>query len=303
MASPWLPGVVLEADDGAQFRVVAGDLLGRSPRSAVPLQDPRVSEAHALVSLRGDGFVLLGLRGTVWTGVRWGAEVPLVEGRSVRLADGIEFLVRHVQLPHAMLALQGFPDGLVVLNAPVWSLFVAPLRAHPGFDGTARAWVWSSDGPWWRRSGEGEVVPLDVGDRFEVGTHLLDVVGVAVNEGRVTQTATERGQHPPLDIVIGEALTRIRMAGRETTIGGRPHDILRHTALLTRHQDSVHWTEVAQCIWRVNPTPHNWYRNRTRLAAMLREAGLPHQLYQMHQGRVRLHLRPEDRLTLQGPPL
>jgi len=298
MANPFLPGVVLEDEDGSHYRLAAGDLLGRSPRSAVPLQDPRVSEAHALVSLRGEGFVLLALRGMVWTGERWGAEVALTEGSRVTLAEGVSFVVRDVQLPHAMLALQGMPDGLLVLNAPLWSLSIAPLRAEVGFDGGAQAWVWSSDGQWWRRSGDAEALPLDIGDRFEVGPHTVEAVGVSVNEGRVTRTVTERGRHPPLDIEIGEELTTIRMAGREAHITGRPHDILRHTALLTDDGRSVHWTEVAQRIWRVNPTTHNWYRNRTRLAATLRDAGLPHELYEMHQGRVRIRLREEDRMVV-----
>lgn len=87
--------------------------------------------------------------------------------------------------------------------------------------------------------------------------------------------------------------------GREVHVTGRPHDILRQTALLTLDRESVHWSEVARRIWRVNPTTHNGYRNRTRLAATLREAGLPHELFEMHQGQVRLRLRAEDHIVVE----
>ncbi|MEO0603222.1 MAG: hypothetical protein AAF211_17415 [Myxococcota bacterium] len=298
MTNPFLPWVLVEAEDGAEFHLVAGDLLGRSPRSAVPLQDPRVSEAHALVSLRTDGFVLLALRGAVWTGERWGSEVALERGRHVKLAEGVTFRVKDVQLPHALLALLGLTEEPRVLNAPQWSLFAHPLRAEPRFDSSADAWVWASDGLWWRRLEAEEAAPLDIGDRFTLGGRRIEAVGVQLDEGRVSATVTERGRYPALDITIGDELTTVRIAGREVRITGRPHDILRHTALLTRDRESVHWSEVAQRIWKANPTEHNWYRNRTRLAATLREAGLPHEIHEVLQGQVRLCLRDEDTLVV-----
>ena len=47
---------------GAVHELAAGDLIGRLPSSRLRFGDARVSEAHALVSLRGSELKLLGLR-------------------------------------------------------------------------------------------------------------------------------------------------------------------------------------------------------------------------------------------------
>jgi len=73
---------------------------------------------------------------------------------------------------------------------------------------------------------------------------------------------------------------------------------LRQTAIHTRTGGPVPWIDVASAIWRVNPTPDNWYRNRARLVMKLRRAGLP-DLLALQDGLVWLQLRAGvDRLEL-----
>jgi hypothetical protein len=48
---------------GEELELEPGDVIGRSWKAALWLQDPRVSECHAAVSLRDGGLRLIALRG------------------------------------------------------------------------------------------------------------------------------------------------------------------------------------------------------------------------------------------------
>ncbi len=51
------------APDGRSELLGPGDIIGRMPTATLTINDPHVSEAHALVSLRGSELKLPGLRG------------------------------------------------------------------------------------------------------------------------------------------------------------------------------------------------------------------------------------------------
>ena len=55
--------VTLRTADGELHQLGHGDLIGRLWSAALPLSSPHVSEAHAMVSLRGGHLHLLSLRG------------------------------------------------------------------------------------------------------------------------------------------------------------------------------------------------------------------------------------------------
>lgn len=74
-----------------------GDILGRLPTAAVRLNDPRISEAHALVSLRGRTLRLLALRGRF-----------AVAGGVTSDLNALAWPVRNDSATHVALAL---PDG------------------------------------------------------------------------------------------------------------------------------------------------------------------------------------------------
>ena len=48
--------------DGRDVEVGPGDLIGRTPSAAAVIDDPRIAEAHAFVSLRHGELHLLSLR-------------------------------------------------------------------------------------------------------------------------------------------------------------------------------------------------------------------------------------------------
>ena len=55
--------VYLLTPDGEEHALIPGDLIGRMHTAALHLDDGRVSEAHAMVSLRDGSLRLLSLRG------------------------------------------------------------------------------------------------------------------------------------------------------------------------------------------------------------------------------------------------
>src|SRR5690606_9907840 len=66
--------------------VPAGGFIGRSPFATLHLDDPRVSEAHALVSLRHGSLYLLALRRRFAVDGRPADELRLAEGQLIELA-------------------------------------------------------------------------------------------------------------------------------------------------------------------------------------------------------------------------
>ena len=62
------PHVRITMTDGSIRELEHGDLIGRLWSAALVIDDPRISEAHALVSLREGGFWLLSLRRKIAVG-------------------------------------------------------------------------------------------------------------------------------------------------------------------------------------------------------------------------------------------
>jgi len=55
--------VRLRCTDGSIAELTHGDLIGRLGTAALHFDDARISEAHAMISLRGQELKLLALRG------------------------------------------------------------------------------------------------------------------------------------------------------------------------------------------------------------------------------------------------
>lgn len=75
---------------GVMVDVGPGEIIGRSPMAALCLEDPQISEAHSLVSLRGQSLMLLGLRGRFRVPGKIQTEVVLTNGLRIELAPNIE---------------------------------------------------------------------------------------------------------------------------------------------------------------------------------------------------------------------
>ena len=94
------------APDDTEWLLGPGDRIGRLASAALTIDDARVSEAHAMISLRGGELRLLGLRGLFVVDGPPVQEVTLREGLEVQLAPGVSLEVLEIELPDAVLALQ-----------------------------------------------------------------------------------------------------------------------------------------------------------------------------------------------------
>ena len=82
--------VRLALPDGSAVDLCPGDLIGRLWSAALRVDNARVSEAHALVSLRGQHLKMLALRGVNAVDKKRVTEDQLVPAVSIQLARGYE---------------------------------------------------------------------------------------------------------------------------------------------------------------------------------------------------------------------
>ncbi len=88
-----LARVTLQDPDGGAFELAPGDIIGRLDSAAMPLADARVSEAHAMISLREGRLQMIALRG----GLALAGEAERVGtapaiGKLARVAGGLLLL-------------------------------------------------------------------------------------------------------------------------------------------------------------------------------------------------------------------
>jgi hypothetical protein len=300
---PRPPSVLLRPPDAEPVRLHPGGIVGRLAAAALRLEDPRVSEAHALLSLRGRALKLLALRGALGVRGRWLGEVELREGQRVSLAEGLALEVLEVVLPVSVLALEA-PDGVrVELDRPEMSLSLGPLRAEAGAQPDAVAWAWCSGDRWWLQARGSRPVELDEGAVVTLGDQELRVSSLPLPALGTPATSSAGKLHPPLTLRCWPQHTEISVEGRQhpVKLTRNAHAIVRETAALTAEGGSVHWLEVAERIWRVNATEDNWYTNLARLRDRLRQHDLPPDLVRCSDGQVQLALREGvDSVELSG---
>ena len=292
---PVPPTVVLRTPDGRVHRLHPGGLVGRLATAALRVEHPRISEAHAMVSLRGRQLVLLGLRGALCVRGRWVRDAVLEPGTRLGLAEDYQVVVDDVVLPQRVLALDGLGHGRVELDRPELSLYAAPPRVAPGASLDADAVVWCTGGVWRYQLRGGEPAPLS---DFTLGAQSVRIVEVPLSGTPKTSTAAKRT--PPLSVVVWPGHTEITASGRRPVkLTRNAHAIVQAVAEVTGGRGSAHWQQVADLVWRVNATEDNWFTNHRRLRERLVRHGLPEDLVACEDGQVSLRLRSEvDRLEI-----
>lgn len=247
--------------------MVPGDVLGRHHRCTLAVADDRVSEAHAMLSLRGAELHLLNLRGGLRIDGRPVRDPRLVVGQSIAIAPRLELHVEDVQLPDLVWRLVG--PGLDAVLSTAVSLLLDPTpRLVPGRVRGATAHLWH-DGRSWHRDRSGPLGP----DAVVEGEGWQGRLVRGTLDGRVvTPTRTSEQQlrietrYDTAQIFRGEI--------HALTIGGVTARILHELAEL---DGPVHWTLVARAIWRGEPDARirrRWDKRLSRLRSQLREANL-----------------------------
>ncbi|HRE89623.1 MAG TPA: hypothetical protein PK095_10855 [Myxococcota bacterium] len=194
-----------------------GDLIGRNAACAFPVTDPRVSEAHAMVSLRGTSLKLIALRGRFAVDERVLTEVELVRGLKVDLAKGLTAEVLEVALPSHVLALEAPGLPMQVLSG-VCSLRVGPRpELVPGFANDANA-LFFSDGQVWFVRLDGEDRPVVAGDSIAVSGLEVRAVAMSLAASGHAATLVHGRVDEPLVIVVRYDTVHIRQSTHPSVV-------------------------------------------------------------------------------------
>lgn len=281
--------------DGRIAAVPAGGLLGRLATATLRFDDPRVSEAHALVSLRGELLWILALRGPVEVDGKVVREAPLLRGARVRLAEGVALTVESVEVPEELLAIE-LAGSLHPLRGEVMSV-IDPQRptvvARFVEDALLRLWT---SGMGWRGQALGGRA-FDVRPGAELGTGGVRVGFRLVKPAELVALATT-GAGLDLPIRIRTTLDELRISGANRPVllvGGLPARIVRE---LADYAEPVPWMDVARAV--LGPDDElglrtRWDRNLKTLRRKLEEFGYRADLVRSDgHGNVRLSVGPED---------
>ncbi|MCP4805173.1 MAG: hypothetical protein GY913_04650 [Proteobacteria bacterium] len=278
----------IRGPDGREHELVPGDVVGRLHTAALSIDDGRVSEAHAMVSLRDGALRLLALRGVFALDGRRVEEAVLQPGLVVTLAPGVAVEVLDVWLPEAVL---GVAEPLRPLP-PVCSLVDGRLRV--GWKEGATAHIWSTGGGWRVRDDRG-TRPLAPGDT--VGS--LQIVTLPLQD---TAPTRQDGLAAPLHLVAHYDSLHVHRRNRLVlTLSGV---LARMVCELVLLDGPVAWTLLAAEVWPDADDPQlarmRLDANLARLRAKLRAAGLRTDLVQpTGAGLIELRLQPgntvEDR--------
>lgn len=275
-----------------------GDLIGRMETAALFLDDPRVSEAHAMISLRRGELYLLSLRRMVAHRGRPASEVLLAPGVEIELAQGLVLTVDAVTRPERVPALHSAGLGSRPLG-PVASIVLGPpLRVVPRFVPGAAAHLWSTGGDRWRlRIGDRQARALAAGDEFAIGDHQFRVGAVELTDAPSTQGVG--GIAAPIHLVTHYDSIELHQPGRPAvTLGGVGARLLSELVALA---GPVSWEVVARELWRddveLGELRRRWDVTVCRLRNRLRDEGLRADLLRSDGGgQIQLVLYDGDRV-------
>lgn len=249
-----------------------GDIIGRADWAALSLEDARISEAHAMISLRGQSLKLLALRGRFRVNGKVCTEVTLLTGMVIELTDGVTLTCQEISLPQTLpgLALEGLP--VIALTSTLSVYIGSPPTVKHGYRPDADMCFWSFGDSWRVVVGGQSPQPVSVGQTWRVGGRLVEVVDVPtkVAEHAITRSVLRL----PLHFEVIHNLVRVTREGDESLrISGIPGRILA-TVLKNEHQ--MHWQDIVDEVWPNDMSMESALRRRfdvgvSRLRTCLRQ--------------------------------
>jgi hypothetical protein len=293
-------------DAGGVWDLAPGDMIGRATTAALRLNDPRISEAHALVSLRGSSLRLLSLRGRFAVRGQVVTETELMTGLKIELAADVVLEVVSVELPSDVLALD-LPSGERVVPPKVASLTMEPhgLSVVSGALPSALAIVWLDDDALWLRRPGLPDESLGPGDHFEVNGLRVGLRAVSLTRSAIDITATADPLERPLRLTLGAEAVTVRTGadGVPIVLDGVPG---RLVLALAAARGAADWRTLAQMLWPLETDlrglRQKWDAGLARLRKRLVELHLRRDLVRTDgSGRFELVLGPRD--TLEEAPV
>lgn len=293
------------SSNGSCVTVHPGGLIGRLANAEMMIADPRVSEAHALVSLRSRSLRLLALRGPLAVDGLDVDAVTLEEGLRVELADGLFVTVEHVKLPTHMLVLIGAVQGPVELGSSTHSLVAdgppGTLRMVAGFVPNAAGHLWYSGTRLWIRVDGQEPQAIQSGGKWDVEGCALRVIQLPLGGTPETLTAEQRRRVERASLVIVARYTTVHIQRESGTavLTGKPANLV--SELVRFGGKPIPWNTLSQQIWgertERDKLRDNFDTTRSRLRRQLRELSIREDLVGLDgSGNVELVLYPGDRM-------
>lgn len=286
--------VWIRLPDNSVVALGHGDLIGRVWTAALVLDDPRVSEGHAMISVRGGELWILALRRRIAIDGRNVGEERLRAGQAIELAERLVLHVERVELPREVFAVEA--DGLPAVALPA----VAALRGRPRpsiagrHDPDAPCGIWTT-GEGWKRAMDGTTTPLQIGDIWQVEGVTFRAVALALGGGGVTRLTG--GVDPPLRIVVAFDTAQVQRGEDPPVLfAGQAARVLSELVALG---GPAAWDVVARELWPDEPDEYllrkKWDVVLGRLRARLREGRIRVDLVRAAgTGQVELLLRPGD---------
>lgn len=292
-----------------------GSLIGRMSTCALRIQDVHISEAHALLTLRGRELTLLALRGHLRVDGVIEDAVALSADLTLELAPGVWVTAEQVVVPARVLVLD-VEGGETLEPCAAMHALLPDLRWSPAWRSDAVAHVWSTDADWVLQRGH-EVDRIVAGGTWQVGTARLRARLVDVE--MLASPRTRRDDEVEPFEVVGRTETAIirRVKHDPIHVGGLPARLVTELGLFGQ---PTAWELVAGELWPETvenrprsdsgaPTPKpgvhgaappqlrsRFDRVLQRLRLILREHGARDDLVRSFaRGSVELHLGPGGR--------
>lgn len=287
---------------GGSYALGPGDVIGRLASAAMPLDDGRISEAHAMVSLRGRELKLLALRGQFAADGVLCEQVVLRPGLVIEPAPGLALVVDEVRLPEAVLALEGEGLPRQILTGTVSITTRPELRLWPRYRDDAEAHVWDNGERWRVRVGDGPARELGPGCELQVGGKRLRAVAVELGDAGGPPTRLD-GLRPALHLIARYDTVHIHVEGRPAvTLDGISARIVSELAELG---GPASWDVLAGEVWRGDDDRlslrSRWDVALARLRRKLRDGRIrPDLIRASGTGQVELLLYPGDRVEREG---
>lgn len=291
------PSVVFQRSSGELAELRPGDLIGRSERAALCINEPHISEAHAIVSFRASRMKLIALRGRISSGGKPSAEVDLAQGQRIVLGSRTALAVQSVQLPSELLAIEG-PNLPPCVLAGVCSLRLTPVPSILlGFAPDARAWFWSTGTSVFMRDGDQAAVTLTPGMQLAIGGHTFRLVAVPL--GSLSHVATSQGEQlgTPLHLILHYDTVHVLAGSHRLLLDGIPARIICELAAVGT---PLAWQEIARQLWERDEVSEDvmrarWDSSVARLRRKLKEARIRTDLVRSTKfGNIELVLAPGD---------
>ena len=283
-----------------QLSLGLGDLIGRSSQATLCLDDPRISEAHGLISLRGRELMLLALRGRFRVRGEVCTEVALRAGLDIELYEDLWLHCDEVVLPSSLpgVAVPGLPRTLLTRTT---SLFLTPRpQLQPGYDPGADVVFWTLGDTWSYRVRRGAPQALKVGEQIQLQEVAIEIVAIPISDASHDKTRQTRRAPLRLEVSPGSVRVQIKTQPHSALLTGIPGKIF---AALLMHDAPQTWEDVAATVWSDDQSLTSSLRRRfdvglLRLREKLQQFELPPDLISLDgSGMISLTLAQDDEVV------